>query len=122
MKVGLKQINAFIVNSQFGETVPLSVSNSSSSVTFALKSSISNNDVVVQNAGTKTAFINFGLASIGVTATVPGTNGTTGATPILAGAIYTFQKNSGALQADTCAAICGGSDSTTLYFTSIQGS
>ncbi len=121
MKSGLNQSNVFIINSQFGETVPLDVTNSSSNVAFALAASAKNYDVIITNNGTKTAFINFGIGS-GTTATVPGTNGTTGAFPILAGAIYTMQKNTDAVQNNTCAAICGGSDTTTLYFTSIQGS
>lgn len=104
-----------------GETVPLSVTATSSNVTFALAASIRNYDVIVTNAGSSTAFVNFGVGS-GTLATVPGTNGTTRATPILAGAIYTLQKNSDALKTDTCAAICGGTDATTLYFTSVQGS
>lgn len=123
MKQGLNQINVFVINSQAGETVPLSVTSTTGNVAFALQSSILNYDVVVTNAGTKTAFINFGVGSSTV-AVVPGTTGTTGATPILAGAIYTFQKNTDAIKPgmDTCAAICGGSDTTTLYFTSVQGS
>lgn len=121
MKQGLNQTNVFVINSMFGETVPLSVTSTSTNVTFALPASKANYDVIVTNAGLKAAFINFGIGS-GVIATVPGTTGTTGATPILPGAIYTFQKNSDAIKADTCAAICGGSDSTTLYFTSVQGS
>lgn len=122
MKQGLPQSNVFIINSQFGETVPLSVTATSSSVTFALPSSAKNYEVIIQNAGTKTAFCAFGLTANGVTATVPGTSGTINAFPILAGAIYTMQKQSDNAMADTCAAICGGSDSTTLYFTSVQGS
>jgi NAD/NADP transhydrogenase alpha subunit len=122
-KQGLPQSNVFVINSMAGETVPLSVTSTSSTVAFALPASINNYDVIVTNAGTKTAFVNFGLASAGtVTAQVPGTSGTTGATPILAGAIVTLQKQSDYQKADTCAAICGGSDTTTLYFTSIQGS
>lgn len=120
MKQGLSQSNVFVINSQFGETVPLAVVTASTSVTFALLPSARNYDVIVTNAGTKTAFINFGVTT--ATATVPATNGTIGAMPILAGAIYTFQKNSDSLNRDTCAAICSGTDTTTLYFTSIQGS
>lgn len=121
MKTGLNTINTYIINSQFGETVPLTATATSSNVTFALPASAKNYEVIVTNAGLKTAYINFGKGAA-IIATVPGTNGTTGAMPILAGAIYTFQKNSDAVQADTCAAICGGSDTTTLYFTSVQGS
>lgn len=120
MKQGLNQSNVFVINSLPGETVPLSVTATSGSVTFALPASKLNYDVIVVNAGSKTAFLAFGDGA--ATAVVPGTSGTTGATPILAGAIYTLQKNSDAVRCDTCAAICGGSDSTTLYFTSIQGS
>lgn len=104
-----------------GETVPLSVTGTSSNVAFALPQSTANYDVVVQNVGSNTAFINFGVNSSTI-AQVPSTSGTTGATPILAGAIYTWQKNSDAIKANTCAAICTGSQTTTLYFTSIQGS
>jgi NAD/NADP transhydrogenase alpha subunit len=120
MKQGLNQINAFVINSMAGETVPLSVTASSSSVTFALASSIANYDVIIQNAGTKTAFVYF--SSGAATATVPGTSGTNKAFPVLAGAIYTMQKNSDSVRADTCSAICAGADTTTLYFTSVQGS
>lgn len=123
MKQGLNTINTYVIASFFGETVPLSVTSSSTSVAFALPASAKNYEVVVQNAGSKTAFIAFGLASTGaLIATLPGTSGTTKAFPILAGAIYTLQKQSDNQLADTCAAICGGSDTTTLYFTSIQGS
>lgn len=121
MKQGLNQSNVFVINSMFGETVPLSVTSTSSNVTFALPQSVKNYDILVTNAGSKTAFINFGIGSSTV-ATVPGTTGTTGAFPVLAGEIVTLQKNSDAVKNDTCAAICGGTDTTTLYFTSIQGS
>ena len=120
MKQGLNQINVFTMNSQAGETVPLSATSTSSSVAFALPSSKKNYDVIVQNAGSSTAFITFGDGS--ATATVPGTTGTINAFPILAGAIYTLQKNTNAVQTDTCAAICASGQSTTLYFTSVQGS
>lgn len=121
MKQGLSQSNVFVISAQAGETVPLSVTATSSNVTFALPSSALNYDVIVTNAGAKTAFVGFGVGS-GITATLPGTNGTVYAFPVLAGEILTLQKNSDAIKADTCAAICGGSDSTTLYFTSVQGS
>lgn len=123
MKQGLNTSNVYVINSQAGETVPLSVTATSGYVDFALVPSKLNYDVIVTNAGTKTAFIAFGDSANGtLTATVPGTNGTTKATPILAGAIYTVQKNTDAVKCDRCAAICGGSDTTTLYFTSVQGS
>ena len=127
MKQGLNTINVYMINSQFGETVPLSVTATSSNVAFKFPASVKNYDVIVTNAGTKTAFINFGIGS-STSAAVPAASGSpntgtgTIGTPILAGAIYTFQKNSDAAQCDTCAAICGGSDTTTLYFTSVQGS
>ncbi len=121
MKNGLNQSNVFVINSQPGETIPLSVSNTSTNVSFALLASVRNYDVMVQNAGSKIAFIQFGATSDTV-AQVPGTNGTLGATPILPGAIYSLQKNSDAVQNGYCAAICAGADTTTLYFTSIQGS
>lgn len=121
MKQGLPTYNVYVFNSQFGETIPLNVTATSGNVKFFLPASVANYDCIVTNAGSKTAFINFGIGT-STTATVPATNGTSGATPVLAGAIYTFQKNSDALKADTCAAITAGSDTTTLYFTSVQGS
>lgn len=121
MKQGLPQSNVFVINSMAGETVPLSVTSTSSNVAFVLSASLANYDVLVTNAGSKTAFVNFGIGTTTV-AVVPSTTGTTGATPILAGAIYTLQKNSDSIKTDTCAAICGGTDATTLYFTSVQGS
>lgn len=122
-KTGLPWMNVYVANSEFGETIPLAVGTSSISATFFLLPSKNNASVIVTNAGSKIAFINFGDSTKGtVTATAPALTGTTGATPILPSAIYTFQKNSDALKADTCAAICGGTDSTTLYFTSVQGS
>lgn len=123
MKQGLNTINTYVINSQAGETVPLAVTATSGHVEFALAASKLNYDVIVTNAGTKTAFIAFGDSTAGtVVAVVPGTTGTLNATPILAGAIYTFQKNTDALKCNSCAAICGGADTTTLYFTSVQGS
>lgn len=120
MKQGLNTINAYMMDSQPGETVPLSVTSTTGSVTFALLPSKLNYSVIVTNAGTKTAFVAFGDGS--ATAVVPGTSGTLNATPILAGAILTLQKNTDKTKCDVCAAICGGSDTTTLYFTSVQGS
>ena len=128
MKQGLDTKNVYIINSLPGETVPLSVTSTSSYVTFGSKAAAKNYDLIVQNAGTKTAFFALGTAAAGVTAVVPassnniGTTTTGNCTPILGGAIYTFQKNTDATNIDTIAAICGGSDTTTLYFTSIQGS
>lgn len=129
MKTGLNTINAYIINSQAGETVPLSVTATSSTVQFANLASAKNFSAIIQNVGSKTAFISFGTGS-SVTATVPASsgsppvgNGSINNFPILAGAIYTMQKNSDASNAnDTIAAICGGSDTTTLYITSVQGS
>lgn len=125
MKIGLPLYNTYVMNDLLGETVPLIIGtgNVSVSVVFALLASKKNYDVMVTNAGTKPAFIAFGDSADGaLTATVPGTTGTTKATPILGGAIYNFQKNTDAKQADTCAAICASGDNTTLYFTSVQGS
>ncbi len=124
MKQGLPFSNVYVINDQCGETVPLTVGTTSVSVTFALPASIRNYDVMVTNAGSKIAFIAFGNSANGVvTATQPGTNGTINAIPVLPGAIYNFQKNTDALQVDTCAAICAtGTNTTTLYFTSVQGS
>lgn len=120
MKQGLNFINTYTVNSQFGETVALSVTSTSSNVHLTLSASLNNYDVIVQNVGTKTAFIAFGNTSA-ITAGTP-TAGLTNAFPVLAGAIYTLQKNSDAQKNDWCAGICGGTDTTTLYFTAIQGS
>lgn len=64
---------------------------------------------LVQNAGTKVAFIKFGIAAI---------SATTSDTPVLPGAIYVFDKGA----ATIVSGICGGSDSTTLYFTAGVGS
>lgn len=121
MKQGLNQSNVFVINSMFGETVPLSVTSTSSNVTFALPQSVKNYDCIVTNGGASVAFINFGIGSSTV-ATVPGTTGTTGAFPVLPGEVVTLQKNSDAVKNDTCAAICNTGGSTTLYFTSVQGS
>ena len=127
MQTGLPSFNASIINTLFGETAPLSVNSTSSYVTFGLASSARCTDVMVTNAGSHTAFIAFGVAANGVvSAAVPtsggGISGGVICVPILSGAIYTFQKNTAGQLIDTCAAICGGSDSTTLYFTAVQGS
>lgn len=66
--------------------------------------------VRVVNSGTKTAFLNFGGSS--VTATVAA------GVPILAATVAKFTLNP---KSTTMAAICGGSDSTTLYATTGQG-
>lgn len=122
-KTGLPTYNTYSYNSFAGETVPLSVTQTSTSVAFFYPASKINNDVIIQNLGPSTAFFAFGLASAGaVTAQLPGTNGTLNATPILAGAIFTMQKQSDNQLADTCAAICASGQTATLYFTSIQGS
>lgn len=123
MKQGLNQTNVFVINAQAGETVPLSVTATTANVAFALPASGLNYDVVVTNVGTKTAFVGFAATSALAVAVVPGTSGTKNATPIPAGAIITLQKNSDAEKNNLyCCAICGGSDTTTLYFTSVQGS
>ncbi len=121
MKKGLNQINAFVINSQCGETVPLTATATSTNVAFALAASARNYDVVVCNTGDKVAFVAFGIGSA-TAAQLPGTSGTANATPVPAGAIMTFQKNTDALANDTCAAICNTGETTTLYFTSVQGS
>lgn len=121
MKPGLNFINVYQVNGFCGETVPLSASSTSSNVLFNKPSSIKSYDVIITNAGTKTAFIGFGVGSA-TAAQLPGTNGTTNATPILGGEVLTLQKNTESVLADTCAAITSGADTTTLYFTVIQGS
>lgn len=122
MKQGLNTINTFIVNSQAGETVSLIATSVSTSVSFTLPQSAKNYDIIIQNLGTQVAFCAFGLASAGtVTAATPAA-GKTNTFPCAPGAIYTMQKQSDAQMADTCAAICNSGQSTTLYFTSVQGS
>lgn len=66
--------------------------------------------VRVMNGGTKTMFVTFGGST--VTATVAA------GTPMLAGTAEVFTVNPNATY---IAAICGGSDSTTLYATTGQG-
>lgn len=103
------------------ETVPLTlVANTPGSVSFALVGSIDEPDVMVTNAGSTIAFVNFCNSSKIVNAQTPGTGGTTGATPILAGATMVLSKNKAALKNDTCCAISTGTP--TLYFTSGVGS
>lgn len=122
-KRGLPTYNCYNYNAMFGETIPLAVTQTSTSQVFALTASINNYDVMITNLGPSTTFINFGNSTKGaVIATTPGTTGTNGATPILSGAIYTFQKNTDGSFADTVAAICPGTGTATVYFTSIQGS
>ncbi len=91
MKQGLPQTNVFVISDFCGETIPLTVGTTSTFVTFVNASSAKNYDIMVTNAGTKKAFIAFGLASQagGVVAQVPssgGGTGTTNATPVLGGA------------------------------------
>lgn len=117
---GLPTYNVFVMNDFCGETVPLNVTSVTGSVTFFFPASKNCRDVMVTNAGPSACFINFGLTS--ATATVPATNGTNGATPILASAIYNFQKQTDNKQADTIAAICAGSGTCTIYVTAVQGS
>ncbi len=126
MKQGLNTINTYVINSQPGETVPLTAGTSSTNVKFALPASRLNYDVIVQNLSTTiTAFVAFGdstaVAQASIVATVPGTTGTINAFPVPPGAIITLQKGSDAQRCDTCAAITGSSTAQ-LYFTSIQGS
>lgn len=121
MKLGLPTFNVYVFNALPGETIPLFATSVSSSVTFNLAASAKNYDVMVTNAGSKTAYIAFGTTTA-VTATMPMTATTTlYATPVLAGAIYTFQKNPG-FDVSTVAAITAAGEATTLYFTSVQGS
>ena len=101
------------------ETVPLSVSTSSSSVTFKLPASKDMGDVLVYNAGSAPAFLAFGNGS--ATATLPGTSGTTNSTPVPPAGYVILTKNRDlSLRADTVAAITA-SGSTTLYITSGMG-
>lgn len=97
------------------ETVPLAATTTSASVTFKLPASGSDNQrVLVYNAGSADAF---GACAKGaVTATLPGTTGTTRATPFPAGAVLVLTVN----DADTCAAITA-SGTATLYFTAGKG-
>jgi hypothetical protein len=105
------------------ETVPLSVTNTSSSVSFALPASATDcRDCMVSNAGSTIAFVGFYLkntpstqANFGTTAQLPGITGTLQATPILAGETMVLTKD----KADTCIAISSGT--TTLYFTAGKG-
>ena len=64
--------------------------------------------VLVQNGGSKVAFIKFGDSSV---------TATTSDTPILPGAIYVMDKG----VAMSVAAICGGTDTTTVYVTAGVG-
>ncbi len=100
------------------QTKSISANSSSQAITFDYSSPTAfsqldgNNSIsscMVQNAGTKTAFIKFGPS--GVTATANDT-------PVLAGAIYTFDKGTNL----SAAAICSGMDTTTIYFTAGIGS
>lgn len=112
-----------ILNFSAYETVPLSVTTSSASVTFALAASATDcRDCMVSNAGSTVAFVGFYLknapasqANFGTSAVVPSTTGTLQATPILAGETMVLTKD----KADTCIAISTGS--TTLYFTAGKG-
>jgi hypothetical protein len=120
---GVSQATANTANFLPYETVPLSASTTSSQVVFYLPQSAINDSVMIANSGTVTAFYVCGYTNSGantITATVPGTNGTIKSTPILAGEISVFKKNTGANNSDTCAAITSSS-TTTLYFTSGQG-
>lgn len=118
---------ANIANFYGYETIPLNAGASSLSVSFKEAGSISDmSDVLVTNTGNVTAFVAFGNSkggTVAITAQTPGTNGTTGATPILAGKSRVFNKNANAAAggADTCAGITV-TGSAQLYFTSGRGS
>lgn len=120
MKRGLNNSNVYTMNAQAGETVPLAVTPSPVSVNFANLASAINTDIIISNIGPSVAFVGFGTNS--VTATLPGTTGTINAYPILPGSIHTLQKNVGTTQYNTCGACCQHGETTTLYFTAIQGS
>jgi UDP-N-acetylglucosamine enolpyruvyl transferase len=125
MKPGINFINVYHVNSFPGETIQISATSVTSTVNFVMASSAKNYDVIVTNAGPSIAYIAFGNQTPGTTAQVPGFgtgNGTANATPILSGAIYTFQKQTDNLVCNQVAAICPGSGTATVYFTAIQGS
>lgn len=119
---GLQCYNVYTFNDFPGETIPLSVTTVSSSVSFFLPASANCRDMMITNAGPNTVFFQAGLKSAGaITAQVPATNGTTGATPLLSGAIYNFQKQSDNQKADTIAAITS-TGAATIYITAVQGS
>jgi hypothetical protein len=123
MKRGLNTINVYQQNSLFSETIPLNVTQTSTSQVFALTTSINAYDCLAVNMGPGLVFFTSGNSKNGaVVATVPGTTGTVNATPIPSGAVYTFQKQSDNATADTMAAICSGTATATIYFTAIQGS
>lgn len=87
-------------------TVTLSVTSTSSNVALSRQSGI----LLIQNAGTKTCFVTTGIGS--------GTVATTSSLPILANGSFTVRN----YNLNTyVAAICGGTDTTTLYVTSTEG-
>lgn len=120
MKRGLNISNIYAMNALAGETLPLAANKTSSSVTFANLSSKLNYDIIVANGGPNVAFISFGVGT--ATASLPGTNGTINAYPMLPGSIHTLQKNTDAVQINTCAGCCNAGETAQLYFTAIQGS
>lgn len=69
--------------------------------------------VLVSNTGSAWAYVEFGDSAI--TAVVP-SGATTGGVPVAPGSQQTFRNG-----ATYAAAICGGSDSTTLAFTPGEG-
>lgn len=99
------------------ETIPLPAGTSSASQAFKLAGSALQRDAMICNTGSVTAFIAFGKGS--ATATVPGTSGTTKATPIPPGAIMVLHKNLNG-ENDTVAAITA-SGSAQLYITAGTG-
>jgi hypothetical protein len=125
MKQGLTQINSYTIAAQPFETALLATTATSAAVTFTTPASIKDYEIVVQNSGTNIAFMAFSssTSTVGVkAAVVPTSTPAQYCTPILPGAIYTWQKNSDAIQVDTVAAICASGNTTTLYVTTIQGS
>lgn len=108
-----------VFSPNFSKTKSISATSTSASATLdatdvstttANAGTIGGNSVMrVVNGGTKTAFIRFGVgAQTALTTDMP----------VLAGTIELFKKS---YDANTVAAICAGSDSTTIYVTCGEG-
>ncbi len=111
-------MSEYLTNFIANETQVLSAGTSSSSVTFIKPSSMyDDEDCMVTNEGSATAYVEFGNGS--ATAVVPG-SGVVGSTPILSGETMILRKNFRAKPADTCAAITA-SGTAKLYFTAGKG-
>ena len=90
------------------QTQSISVTSSSGSATFTA-AGINTTQLRIANTGLKTAFVTWGVGA---------QTATTSMMPILPNTIELFNKG----VADTVAAICAGSDTTTLYVTAGEGS